>query len=414
MPVRRADSPTESGCCADGLLAALFGRHGPPRSATVRKLPMRGGSGSGLSGLEAVSDLHTQVRDSILYELRTLREQLSSELSGVIERLNKAEASEKEKREHDDHPCAFKVGRHLDDDVVDASPRIHRRPTGKRRFTASADGKDSLADLLKNSMLPTASSAEDTIENSSNESFKAVVSQEADIEPDRSVSRESASSFRGKTSFSEGRKNLHARIEERLNEVHQHQVEEEHGDVRRDERQEPMEDTRSDISTPSCSSTIWRLDALDWGDRLAANAAAKKGTASVESIVELVETERDRWATEKQGLEARLEEVKEQLQTFETPSDTEKNALKRQVAELRQTIKVRSRFGAWVCERHMQESDDEEEDDELRNADKEALRIQLQQVETELREARRTVAAAPVAIGTSSSRGGRRPVFVER
>ncbi|CAE7375677.1 unnamed protein product, partial [Symbiodinium microadriaticum] len=59
------------------------------------------------------------------------------------------------------------------------------------------------------------------------------------------------------------------------------------------------------------------------------------------------------------------------MQAARSP-DAEKQALKREHQELRKVIKARSRFGAWVCERHMMESDDEEPDGE-----KEELRRQM-------------------------------------
>merc|ERR1712083_491179 len=62
------------------------------------------------------------------------------------------------------------------------------------------------------------------------------------------------------------------------------------------------------------SGVNWRVDAMDMGDRLAATAAAKKGSASVDSIVDLVASERERWAEEKQKLEERVDELKKEQQ----------------------------------------------------------------------------------------------------
>eukprot|EP00913_Durusdinium_trenchii_P006754 g6350.t1 len=97
------------------------------------------------------------------------------------------------------------------------------------------------------------------------------------------------------------------------------------------------------------SSVNWRADALD-------------GHTSIDSIVALVEAERERWDEEKQALEAKLEELKDHLRSMQAQlsPDAEKQALKAQYQELRKAMKARSRFGAWVCERHMIESDDEE------------------------------------------------------
>lgn len=140
---------------------------------------------------------------------------------------------------------------------------------------------------------------------------------------------------------------------------------------------------RSDAGSNKTLS--WRADALDMGDRLASSSAAKKGGASVDSIVDLVTAERERWEEEKQALETRLEELKQEQQAMmKDRKDPEKESLKAQLQDLRKMIKSRSRFGAWVCERHMQESDDEDDG----NADKEALRAQLQTLRDELRSAR--------------------------
>ncbi|CAE7817945.1 RE1 [Symbiodinium sp. CCMP2592] len=125
-------------------------------------------------------------------------------------------------------------------------------------------------------------------------------------------------------------------------------------------------DTSSIGKKSDASSMNWRADALDVGENLAAEAAAKKGHTSVDSIVALVQAERERWEEERQALEVRVEELQEQLRSMQAAHspDAEKQALKREHQELRKVIKARSRFGAWVCERHMMESDDEETDAE--------------------------------------------------
>ncbi|CAK9110958.1 Uncharacterized protein SCF082_LOCUS51521 [Durusdinium trenchii] len=131
------------------------------------------------------------------------------------------------------------------------------------------------------------------------------------------------------------------------------------------------------------SSVNWRADALDVGENLAAEAAAKKGHTSIDSIVALVEAERERWDEEKQALEAKLEELKDHLRSMQAQlsPDAEKQALKAQYQELRKAMKARSRFGAWVCERHMIESDDEEP-----NAEREELRNKISELSTRLRQ----------------------------
>mmetsp|Transcript_24585 Transcript_24585/g.69876 ORF Transcript_24585/g.69876 Transcript_24585/m.69876 type:complete len:353 (-) Transcript_24585:157-1215(-) len=333
------------GCCLEGVRALLFGAR--PDTCT-----------------------QDQVRGAVLKELKTLQDSLDNELRGALSRINNHSVASAEP----DPSEPFQVGKArrpvtVDDTAVTGSPRPRRLDT-RRRHTAAADGKESLAEILKHAMLLAASSAEETAENSS---VGECADQELELEQRRLKRTDS------------GKKDLRARIEERLNEVHQHQARSSSSDEDPDE----LADVASVVSTPSCSSTNWRVDALDFGDRLAATTAARKGSASVESIVHLVQSERERWEQEKHGLEARLEDLKEQVAIVAPAHDTEHEGLKRQLARLRQAVKERSRFGAWVCERHMQESDDEDEQGSSRNADKEALRIQMQGLEADLRSARR-------------------------
>merc|ERR1711972_362663 len=93
----------------------------------------------------------------------------------------------------------------------------------------------------------------------------------------------------------------------------------------------------------------------------------------------------ERWADEKRALEEKVEELKKEQQMRTRGFDPEKEQLKQQVVDLRATMKLRSRFGAWVCERHMQESDDEEDDDD----EKEDLRDQLTSLKKDLKSAQR-------------------------
>lgn len=160
--------------------------------------------------------------------------------------------------------------------------------------------------------------------------------------------------------------------------------------------------SNEDSETPKASgssthsSVLWRADALDVGEGMASEALAKKGSASVESIVALVQAERERWDEEKQALEARLEELKAQrrAQQARHRPDAEKEALKRQHQELRKAMKERSRFGAWVCERHMRESDDDEELQKPANSEKEELRRQMGELFQKLRAARSSASGA--------------------
>ncbi|CAE7939019.1 unnamed protein product [Symbiodinium necroappetens] len=144
-----------------------------------------------------------------------------------------------------------------------------------------------------------------------------------------------------------------------------------------------------------------RADALDVGEYWAAETAAKKGKTSIDSIVALVQAERERWDEEKEALEANMEELKEKLRSMQAARspDAEKQALKREHQELRKVIKARSRFGAWVCERHMKESEDEETDTE-----KEALRRKISDLFVRLRAARAAAGAASSESDVSPTR----------
>merc|ERR1711948_248460 len=108
-------------------------------------------------------------------------------------------------------------------------------------------------------------------------------------------------------------------------------------------------------------------------------------------IVDLVQSERERWADEKRVLEEKVDELKKERQMRRRGFDPEKEELKQEIVNLRATMKQRSRFGAWVCERHMQESDDEadSEDDE-----KEELRGELAAIQHDLNQAQRRKNAA--------------------
>lgn len=170
------------------------------------------------------------------------------------------------------------------------------------------------------------------------------------------------------------------------------------GEEDEDLQKEASSDTSSIGKKSDASSMNWRADALDVGENLAAEAAAKKGHMSVDSIVALVQEERERWEEERQALELRVEELKEKLRSMQAvhSPDAEKRALKVEQQELRKVIKARSRFGAWVCERHMVESDDEETDGE-----KEELRRQMASRFAQLRAAR-AAAGAGSALSSES------------
>lgn len=290
--------------------------------------------------------LRQQVQGMVAAEMKSLQEGLNNELQSVLGRLHKA----------DGQPPSPNV------EAVDDTPTVlplHSRSDWRRHHTCGADGTDNLVSVLRR-----VTGAEDS-EGMRREDVLAHSSTA--MTPPRNVETHARKSI----SFGFQSNAVPLVVEDVP--VAQQSLEEEHADVDRD-------------STKSGSSVVWRIDALDCGDRLAASAAARKGSADVNSIVELVESERERWAEEKLALETRLEELKEQRQMFHRNPDAEKAELKQKVQELRNTMKQRSRFGAWVCERHMQESDDEEASPSTR--EKEELRETMSKLEAELRDAR--------------------------
>lgn len=363
---REALAPVAAeGCCMPGM-RALF-HQGSGRLLQTRR-----------AGALAQRSGQDHVRCAVVAELRSLEESLDLELTAIVQRLSKAASTAPLQpapilaKPKFTANCEVEEQPH-EEDLQRISPRRRR---DRRRYTVASDGNESLTSILNRNMMGHSSCEED------------------EHEPEAAASETA-------------RKTLHPRFAERLNEVHKHQVEpEERGGQEEDER---LEDAKSDMSTPSCAScasTSWRVDALDVGDKLAATTAAKKGGVSVDSIGDLVETERERWAEEKQALEARVEELKERLALFKRGQDPEVVALRRQIDGLRQAVKVRSRFGAWVCERHMQESDDEEEGS-IRNADKEVLRKEMQTLEAELRQARiEAGCASPTSPSSPSADAG--------
>mmetsp|Transcript_103317 Transcript_103317/g.333268 ORF Transcript_103317/g.333268 Transcript_103317/m.333268 type:complete len:367 (-) Transcript_103317:254-1354(-) len=344
--------------CFNGCMALLRGGQARPISSSAAIPP--GASTPALEG-QGLELLREQVQGLVSAEMKALEESLTGELRSILGRLLKAEGQS---------PNASNVT--VDDT---AALPLHNRPESRRRWTCAADGADSLATILRRA------TAGDDLE---------------DAPPDYEVTAESSmvhTPVSDRTASSSVRKSISFNRE----------VDEESGS----EEDEVAEEERSpacdgENSIKSGSSVVWRIDALDCGDRLAASAAATKGRASVDAIVELVEAERQSWAEEKAALEARLEELKDQRQARRRGGpDAEKAELRRQVQELRETMKQRSRFGAWVCERHMQESDEEESPTGL---EKEELRETLAALEAELRKVREEAAAT--AQGPGSSGGG--------
>lgn len=365
----------------------------------------RDGAGGGSQALS--DDIREQIRSTIIKEMRAIEGTLTQEVETVSHRVSR-NASNKE-------PLKVSTGfRRANSDSDGLSPRalgrpdlgalaaIPLQPLEKKRFgrrrTIGVDGSEDFTDILRNSTLQTVD--DDDKENESGEDWCmghtfSVVSlgselRQKSLSPVKVRSRANSSGSEaysvrvGRTISLDSSKMCMSNSSDEEEDALSFYSEE-----RGKSGDDKSEKSVGGKSEKSSSSTTWRVDALDFGDRRAAVTAAKKGSASIESIIELVQTERERWNDEKQALEARLEELKAQQQQCSAvlPLDPEKEALKQQVHDLRQTMKLRSRFGAWVCERHMQESDDEEEE-EVRNAEKEALRSEMQLLEAELKKAR--------------------------
>jgi len=389
------EAPSSYGHCRRPVLAAV---DMPPRSRSVdggggcgclalfHKPPARP-SGRGDKAPEAQAApteaiehavLRQQVQEMVAAEMKGLEDSLSKELQSVFGRLLKAEAAQHASaptsRRSSVPSCPSPEGdAHQDEEPLP----LRRLSDPRRRWTIAADGVDSLKSFLRG--VSPARDEEDENElpahvqrrkNSGGPPrFRLEVPQQDDDEGHRMSSKSS-------TASDDGRRRSLSNDSPRLSVRSEHEL--------------PV--SRAESVRSSGSSVVWRIDALDCGDRLAASAAAKKGGADIDSIVDLVGSERERWAEERLALEARLEELKEQRQAFRRAPDPEKAELKRKVQELRETMRVRSRFGAWVCERHMQESDDEEESPS--NLEKEQLRGVLAGLEAELREARVQAAVA--------------------
>lgn len=337
----------ESGC-----LTGLFQR-GRPRQA------------SGAASDCDPSALQEQVQELVFSEMRKIEESLSKELQAALARLLKANSSAPDLESEVPVSAASSSASAAAQGTEDGTPMSHRRKRfdGRRRWTCAADGAESLATILRRA------AEEDEAEEAAIEATsKSPV--RVPIKPSI-LSREPSHQalVRKRTSFDR-------------------QITPPESDHEEDEQEALMDQE----SGKSGSSVVWRIDALDCGDRLAASAAAKKGSASVNDIVELIQSERDSWAQEKGALEARLEDLKEQRekQRREQGHDSEKALLKQKVQELRETISRRSRFGTWFCAQHMQESDDEE--DETLPSEREELRETLMTLQAELRRVQKAQA----------------------
>jgi len=331
MPSLPGVGRRESGC-----LTGLFQR-GRPRQA------------SGATDCDP-GTLQEQVQELVLSEMRKIEESLSKELQAALARLLKANSSVPDQDGQmpaSSSACASPTTQGTED----GTPMSHRRKRfdGRRRWTCAADGAESLATILRRAAEE--EEAEEAARSPNAAPIKPILLREG-----------SQAGLRKRTSFDK-------------------QILEPAESDKEDE-QEALLDRDS---TKSGSSVVWRIDALDCGDRLAASAAAKKGSASVNDIVELIQSERESWAQEKGALESRLVDLKEQRekQRREQGHDAEKAELKQRVQELRETIRRRSRFGTWFCAQHLQESDDDE--DETMPSEREEMRETLMTLQAELR-----------------------------
>lgn len=363
LPLAAEGAPTSAGACGClGGLGALLGRgHTAPVASSAKHN----------------EKFHKIIHDVVQSEIKTLEADLSQELQSVLSRLTADQR--RRAKEEDSESLKAQEGSRDDDALVVR----HNRADYKRRWTIAADGARELQIF----------------------SF-GVEGKEA---PD--FSRQSSAELHGP-------KCVHFPSEEMLEEdvESEEAVKDEEGPLCPPSTPWPTSAPSTipmdneEVTTPSkAPQSVWRADALDFGDMwLAAAAAAKKGSASVDSIVELVQSERERWAVEKQELEERLQELKDKKQTLVARQydDPEKEQLKQKLTELRQDIKAKSRFGAWVCERHMQESDDEETE-QPKSTLKEDLRKKVGELEQELLLARRERRASRGSTSGSISPGVR-------
>lgn len=304
-----------------------------------------------------------QVNNMILAEVHVLKDCLAKELEGAISRLAKQQAHSRKKKER-------QLPDPEDDSRESQGQDVAVRPN-RRRWTAAGDGSEGLHAILRRQV-----EACDDLEG------RSCATSTVGTSPCTTPPSSCAPSICGS-------KVVRICFERHREEVEQEESEEDAEVEEPHEVQKRRVSGSSDQSVHSHHSSLaWRADALDFGDRLAAAAAAKKGSLSFDSIVELVQAEQERWADEKNALEARLEELKAQLreQQVRRNPDPEKEALRKQCVNLQKVMKARSRFGAWVCEKHMQESDDED-CDQVKQDEKEELRKQLSELGSKLRAA---------------------------
>eukprot|EP00931_Biecheleriopsis_adriatica_P090508 TRINITY_DN64487_c0_g1_i1.p1 TRINITY_DN64487_c0_g1~~TRINITY_DN64487_c0_g1_i1.p1 ORF type:complete len:461 (-),score=110.77 TRINITY_DN64487_c0_g1_i1:59-1441(-) len=426
-----------SGSCFGGLRELFLrgSRSQHESSNETESKPEMGETEKASTGhIESREEVMKQVEDALQPHLQALQEGLTAELQGMVNRVLKAQgkssgpplmsslkrgrASEAAKWQQASAPCYTRLGskeepmspvarRPEDVGLPQVEPQLFRR-TGKRRWTAAgANIEGALRVALAAAEDMETPGASTVVSATASEAAPSDAPSEAahsDMDTSQSPSRLESrrNSLGGEQELPLRRRGsrisftFQSRDPDDADDQSEAKARKSYECSDDDDEEDEGEKTppRSDISNHASdtSSVVWRKDALDVGEGLAAEAAAKKGNTSVDSIVALVQTERERWDEEKQALEARLEELKEELRALQAKHqpDAEKEALKLRYQELRKAMKTRSRFGAWVCERHMKESDDEEETD----AEKEALRQRMSALSAQLRAARAAVGAA--------------------
>lgn len=351
----------------------------------------RGCSSEGETRPPKESNLEAAVLRAFMPQLELLKESLSSELQGVTSRLSKAKSwSHVSPGLH----AARTMPPQQDGAGAEELVLPMAKREWKRRWTTATDGIEGALRTIRAQNFRTAGEDLDT-------PASTVVSCAAsDVPSDTSQSQSRRSSLADLSGTSQLKVGLDLQEPHPLPKRRPSRISFQRADADLDDPESDRDESspQTNASNPGSDtfSLSWRADSLDVGENLAAEAAAKKGTTSVDSIIALVQTQRERWDEEKQALEAQLEELKEQLRMLKDKRkpDAEKEALKVQYQELRKAMKARSRFGAWVCERHLQESDDEEDSQGPRNTDKEELRRCLAEMSSKLRAAREAVGAA--------------------
>lgn len=364
---------TIADCCFGGVRALVTPA---PRSNALQQVD--------------IDDLRAQIQAAVQLQLRELESSLGEEMQSVRSRLDKAVQLEEGSRSE---PELAQVETEDAHGVAVAAPRVvsrRRRDEAalRRRNTVAIDGTDTRSCVIgrvKIARRPPDDAEEDeddddTAPNLVSATPSWVASALGTPRSSRpSTPRETPLHHDWMRSRSNSLASMKADASKMVNLLDRRPSDGEDDD----EDEVPQ---RCESRSSAASSGRWRVDQLDVGDKLASKSAARKGLASVDGIVTLIEEERARWADEKEALGARLEELKAASDLPVAPRDPEKEELKRQLQDLRKEMKARSRFGAWVCARHAQESDDEDAVEE--RAEREELRRQLDELEVALREAR--------------------------